>query len=225
MNRLKCLFITIKSQLDGLADDFENHEAVAGVAIKDLEAWRTHTRIHQHRLQKMMAQLATNHEELTAEAATWSARALKVRVSDQLKALECVRRMRRAQQQAQLLATQLQTAQQQQAQLAADLNTIHSQLQHLNTQKTVFAARQSRIQLQGGLANKRDNPLDEAQKIFDRWEEAIGGAELTAIPDAYPVDPLADSFAQEEETLALQQLLDELAAAANPEQENDHVRQ
>ncbi|GAB6141027.1 hypothetical protein JCM14076_17560 [Methylosoma difficile] len=215
MNSLKRLFITVKTQIDGLVDDFENHEAVAGVAIKDLEDWRSQTRIHQHRLQKMIADFDSQLAELATEAATWSARAVKVRETDEQKALECVKRMRRAQQQSQLIARQLQTTQQQLAQLDADLATIQNQLHTLNSQKAVFAARQNRIQLQSGLKSGRDNPAEQAQKIFNRWEEAITGAELTS-PEPVNTDPFADSFAQEEDALALTMLLDELTAKASP---------
>ncbi|WP_019866680.1 PspA/IM30 family protein [Methylovulum miyakonense] len=215
MHSLKRLFITVKTQLDGIVDDFENHEAVAGVAIKDLETWRSNTRIHQHRLQKMMGQFESQLAELADEAATWSARAVKVREADEQKALECVKRMVRAQQQSKLVATQLQATQQQYAKMESDLANIQNQLHTLSTQKAVFAARQNRIQLQSGLKGGRDNPVEQAQKIFSRWEEAIAGAELTS-PEPINTDPFADSFAQEEDALALKILLDELTAKASP---------
>ena len=224
MNGLKRLFISVKTQLDGIVDDFENHEAVAGVAIQDLEDWRSQTRIHQHRLQKMIADFENQLAELTTEAATWSARAVKIQETDEQKALECVKRMVRAQQQSQLITAQLQATQQQYAKLAADLANIQNQLHTLNTQKAVFAARQNRIQLQSGLKSGLDNPVVQAQKIFNRWEEAITGAELTS-PEPIGLDPFADSFTQEEEALELKLLLDELTAKANlaktdPEQKN-----
>ncbi|MDD2723628.1 MAG: hypothetical protein PHH59_06360 [Methylovulum sp.] len=215
MYSLKRLFITVKTQIDGMVDDFENHEAVAGVAIKDLEDWRSQTRIHQHRLQKMIAQFESQLAELATEAAMWSVRAVKARETDEQKALECVRRMVRAEQQSKLVATQLQATQQQHAQLATDLASIQNQLHTLSTQKAVFAARQNRIQLQSGLKSGRDNPVEQAQKIFNRWEEAITGAELTS-PEPINTDPFADSFAQEEDALALKILLDELTAKASP---------
>lgn len=215
MNSLKRLFISVKTQIDGLVDDFENHEAVAGVAIKDLEDWRSQTRIHQHRLQKMITEFDSQLSELATEAATWSARAVKVRETDEQKALECVKRMVRAQQQSKLIAGQLQATQQQYTKLETDLTNIQNQLHTLSTQKAVFAARQNRIQLQTGLKSGRDNPVEQAQKIFNRWEEAITGAELTS-SEPINIDPFADGFAQEENALELKMLLDELTAKADP---------
>jgi phage shock protein A len=209
MNSFKRLFISVKTQLDGIVDDFENHEAVAGVAIKDLEAWRSQTRLHQHRLRKMLDQFEANLADLATEAATWECRAVKIRDQDEQKALECVRRMLRAQQQSKLIAAQVQATQKQHAQLEADLSAIQNQLHNLNTQKAVFAARQNRIHLQANLSNRRENPLDEANKIFNRWEEAITGAEFD-YPETCTSDTFAESFAQEENALELTLLLDEL---------------
>jgi len=220
MNSLKRLFISVKTQIDGLVDDFENHEAVAGVAIKDLEDWRSQTRIHQHRLQKMITDFENQLAKLATEAAMWSARAVKVRESDEQKALECVKRMVRVQQQSKLIAGQLQATKQQYTKLTTDLANIQNQLHTLSTQKAVFAARQNRIQLQTGLKSGPDNPADQAQKIFNRWEEAITGAELTS-PEPINTDPFADSFAQEEDALELKMLLDELTAKASPAKKDD----
>lgn len=215
MNSLKRLFISLKSQVDVIVDDFENHEAVAGVAIKDLEEWRGKTRIHQHRLQTMVGQFEATLAELHKEAETWAARAVKTQATDQQKALECVKRMVSTQQQIKTLEAQLQTAQSQHAQLAADLNAVQTRLYTLTTQKAVFAARQNRLHLQASLKNGDGNPLAEAQRVFNRWEEAITGAEC-GHPDPISQDPFADAFAQAEETLELNRILAELAAKTTP---------
>ncbi len=36
MNSLKRIFVSLKGQIDHVADEFENHEALAGAAIQDL---------------------------------------------------------------------------------------------------------------------------------------------------------------------------------------------
>lgn len=215
MNSLKRLFISLKSQVDVIVDDFENHEAVAGVAIKELEEWRGKTRIHQHRLQTLIGQFEASLTELHKEADTWAARAVKTKETDQPKALECVKRMVSAQQQIKTLETQRQNAQSQHTQLAADLNTVQTRLQTLNTQKAVFAARQNRLHLQTALKSGDSNPLAEAQKVFNRWEEAITGAEC-GYPEPISQDPFADAFAQAEETLELNRILAALAAQTTP---------
>jgi len=56
MKNIRKIFISIKSQIDSIADDFENHEALAGAAIKDLQELAVTTRQHGYRVQKMVQQ-------------------------------------------------------------------------------------------------------------------------------------------------------------------------
>jgi phage shock protein A len=211
MNSLKRIFFTLKAQLDEVADDFENHEAVAGVAIKELEAYQGKTRIHQHRLQEMIQQFETKLADLGKEADTWSARAIKLKDQDEGKALECVKRLVQVQKQMKAIEPELAKAKEQFSQCQKDLSEIQAQLQALATQKEVLSARQNRIHLQSSLRTDYVNPTTGAQAIFKRWEQSVVGAELTG-----PIPPIKDSFAdefvQEESTLELKMLLDELTS-------------
>ena len=56
MNSLKRIFVSIKSQIDHVADEFENHEALATAAIQDLQELSRKTRLHLHRVSKMSEQ-------------------------------------------------------------------------------------------------------------------------------------------------------------------------
>ena len=210
MNSLKRIFFSLKAQLDDVADDFENHEAVAEVAIKELQGYQGKTRIHQHRLQEMIQQFESKLAELENEAETWSARALKLKVHDEQKALECVKRLLQVQKQIKAIVPELTKAKEQQAQCHKDLAEIQAQLHSLHTQKEVLSARQNRIQLQTSLRTDQVNPAIGAQAIFKRWEQSVIGAELTG-----PIPPIKDSFAdefvQEESAFELKMLLDELA--------------
>ena len=210
MNSLKRIFFTLKAQLDEVADDFENHEAVAGVAIKELEAYQGKTRIHQHRLQEMIQQFETKLGDLNKEAETWSARAVKLKEQDEAKALECVKRLVQVQKQMKAIEPELAKAKEQFGQCHKDLSEIQAQLHALHTQKEVLSARQNRIHLQSSLRTEHSNPATGAQAVFKRWEQSVIGAELTgSVP---PIkDSFADEFVQEESTLELQILLAELA--------------
>ena len=108
MNSLKRIFITLKGQIDSVADEFENHEALAGVAIKDLEAIGSKTSMHLHRTKAMISQYEKNIAELNQDAERWSARAVKVRAGDEQKALQCVKRLRLTRQQLEQMEQQLQ---------------------------------------------------------------------------------------------------------------------
>lgn len=211
MHGLKRIFFTLKAQLDHIADDIENHEAVAEVAIKELETYQTKVRMHRHRLQQMVGEFETRQAELRKEADLWTARAVKSKGQDEIKALECVRRMLQAQRQAKEIDPQLAKTRQQVDQLSQDLADIQAQLQALATQKEVLAARQNRIQIQAGLRPGDANPTAGAQAVFKRWEQSVVGAELSGSLPAVK-DDFADAFVQEESELELKMLLDELTS-------------
>ncbi len=210
MNSLKRIFFTLKAQLEEVADDFENHEAVAGIAIKELEAFQGKTRIHLHRLQEMIRQFETKLTELKKEAEIWSTRAVKLKDQDETKALECVKRMLDAQKQIKAIEPELVKTKEQFGQCQKDLADIQTQLQALHTQKEVLSARQNRIQLQSSMRPEFADPAGGAQAVFKRWEQSVVGAELTG-PTPPVKDSFAEAFAQEESTLELKLLLDELA--------------
>lgn len=210
MNSFKRIFFTLKAQLDDVADEFENHEAVAGIAIKELESYQGKTRIHQHRLQEMIRQFEIKLADLNKEAEIWSIRALKLKDQDEPKALECVKRMLDAQKQIKAIEPELTKTQEQFVQCQKDLADIQTRLQGLHTQKEVLSARQNRIQLQSSMRPDYADPAGGAQAVFKRWEQSVVGAELTG-PAPTVKDSFAEAFVQEESTLELKQLLDELA--------------
>ena len=209
MNSLKRIFVSIKSQIDHVADDFENHEALAGAAILDLQEIARKTRLHLHRIGKMSEHYQKELQENKEQARLWSDRAVKVRQEDEQKALQCVRRLRQTQQRIISLEQQYQESTAQEAKIRADLSAILEQLQALKNKKEILAARQNRASIQEQLMDQRGNPLQEVQNIFDRWEGSVVSAEFDA-PDHEEVDSFASTFEQEEDELALKMMLDEL---------------
>ncbi|NOQ14847.1 MAG: hypothetical protein GQ583_10290, partial [Methyloprofundus sp.] len=131
MNNLKRIFVSIKSQIDHVADEFENHEALAGVAIEDLQTIASKTRLHLHRVSKMSEQYQQQLLEQQEQARLWSERAIKVRQEDEQKALQCVKRLRQVQQQIKSLEQQYQESRAQEEKIRTDLELIQEQLQSL----------------------------------------------------------------------------------------------
>lgn len=216
MNSLKRIFFTIKAHLDEVADDFENHEALAGVAIKELEAYQGKTRIHQHRLQGMIEQFESKLAVLDKEAQSWSARAVKLKIQDETKALECVKRLLQVQKQMKEIEAELAKSKKQLGHCHNDLEKIQSQLNALYTQKEVLSARQNRIQLQSRLHNGHVDPTTGTNEIFKRWENSVISAELVD-PIVLIKDSFADEFDQAEKASELKILLDELASKQSAE--------
>jgi len=207
MNSLKRIFVSLKGQIDHVADEFENHEALAGAAIQDLQAIASKTRLHLHRVSKMSEQYQQQLAEQQEQARLWSERAVKVRVEDEQKALQCVKRLRLAQQQMNLLDQQYQQSTAQEAKVRDDLNIISEQLLVLKNKKEILAARQNRAGIQ---REHQGDSMQDVQSVFERWEGAVVSTEYE-VPDAIvDTDNFANEFEQEEDQLALKMMLDEL---------------
>ena len=209
MNSLKRIFVSIKSQIDHVADDFENHEALAGAAIQDLQAIASTTRLHLHRVSKMSEQYQKQLQEQQEQAHLWTERAVKVRQEDEQKALQCVKRLRQTQKQMTLLEKQSEESAAQEAKIRGDLNAIQEQLQILKNKKEILAARQNRAGVHEALLDNRGNSLQDVQNIFDRWEGSVVSSEFES-PDPIDTDSFAGAFEQEEDDLTLKMMLDEL---------------
>lgn len=228
MNNLKRIFVSIKSQVDQVADEFENHEALAGAAIQDLQAVGSKTRLHLHKVSKLSAQYQKQLEQQQELARLWSERAPKARKEDEQKALQCVKRLRQTQKQITLLEKQCEESAEQESKIRNDLNTISEQLQVLQNKKEILAARQNRASVQDTLKNKAGNPVQEVNNIFERWEGRVVSSEFE-VPDVdIDTDNFASEFEQEEDELALKKMLDELSEEKSSSENNlageDHVR-
>ncbi len=228
MNNLKRIFVSIKSQVDQVADEFENHEALAGAAIQDLQAIGSKTRVHLHKVCKMSGHYQKQLDEQQVQARLWSKRAIKARKEDEKKALQCVKRLRQTQQQISMLEQQCEESVTQESKIRDDLNNISEQLQVLQNKKEILAARQNRAIVQESLNHKRGNPVQEVNNIFERWEGAVVSSEFE-VPDLnIDTDNFANQFEQEEDELALKKMLDELSEknkhTENNQTGDDHVR-
>ena len=209
MNSLKRIFVSIKSQIDHVADEFENHEALAGAAIQDLLTLQQKTRLHLHRVTKLASHYQQKIDQEREQARLWSERAVKVRIQDENKALQCVKRLRACQQQIALLEQQYAQTTAQESKIRNDLQTIEAQLLILKNKKEILSARQNRNSLQDVLQDSQGSSLREAQNIFERWEGNVSMAETESFSLAEN-DSLAQTFEQEEDELSLRLLLDEL---------------
>ena len=206
MSNIKKIFISIKSQIDSIADDFENHEALAEAAIKDLQQLAVTTRHHGYRVSKMVKQYKEQLNELETEATVWSERAIKVRDDDEQKALQCVKRLRSVKQQIEQINKQLHASENQEASIKNDQNAINEQLLQLKTKKEMLAARQNRSHLQKTIQEGSVSNID-IQGVFDRWEGSVVGNEYQTYEE---IDPLSSTFEKQEDELELKLMLDEL---------------
>ncbi len=209
MNTFKRIIVSMKSCIDHVADDFENHEALADEAIKEVQDLISKTRWHLHRVQKMAEQHHKNQQEQQEQADLWTERAIRVNNEAPQKALQCVKRHREAQQQAKIVSQHYQQCLAQQEKVQNDLTHLQNTLQELKNKKTLFAARHNRTGIQNQLGTTGLDILTEVNGVFERWESRLASQEID-VPDMALQDELATEFAKEEDEKELQQLLQTL---------------
>ena len=220
MKTLKKLIISIKSQIDCAADQFENHEALANAAIKDLQGIGAKTSIHLRHLQEMSSRLQQKLDGLQEESTRWSSRAVEIREQDEQRALECVKRLRQIQSQITQVEKQLPESSRVEMQVKTDLENIQGRLQMLKKKKELLAARQNRADVISALDQQAAFSTDDIQDVFERWENNVVGAEFQ-YPDLPEEDTFAAEFEKAEDDIELKAMLDELSSNSKQQKANN----
>jgi len=210
MRTLNKLFITLKTQIDAVSDNFENHEALAKIAIKDVEAVGIRTQQHLNQLKQLEEQTKQQIVGLHEEIKNWSNRAIAVRIDDENLALECMKRIVACKKQLANTEKHLHQTQATIHQVQLDLNALQLRLQQLNQKKNQLLARQTHAQT-ATVIQPKNGYGDIDQDVFERWEHQVSADEFPhSVPQAAVTDVLASKFEQQEEMLELKQMLADL---------------
>jgi phage shock protein A len=94
--RLKRLVATVSAGFEDFVAKVENHEAVADCIIDEVRQAAARVRVQHARARSRILRLEREGDELIAERSRWNGRAVSLAASDETRALECVRRGRRA---------------------------------------------------------------------------------------------------------------------------------
>ncbi len=220
MNTFKRMFVTVKSRIDTATDHFENHEALAGAAIKGLQAVAAKTAIHLRRIQELSNRQKLKLDELNTEAGRWSERAVEIGDKDELRALECVKRLQQTRARIEQIEKQLQESWKVETQIRSDLEKIQNKLQNLKKKKELLTARQNRMDVMSAFEQHQNFYDEDIQDVFERWEDRVTGGEYQ-YQDYPEEDQFASEFEKQEEEVELKRMLDELKQQSKkPDVEN-----
>ncbi len=213
MNPFKRLYVSVKAQINEVADDFENHEAVADAAIHELEKLAARTRIQLGRVDREIKAMEERQASLRQDAAAWSQRAVRS-AADEARALECVRRLEAVERDAETLERALQET----FALRGKLRTEHerqvAKLDETKRRRTLLSSRQYQAEYANLPGLLGGNTADGLDAVLDRWEVRLSGAESGE--DFSGADGLAAEFERTERAEALRQRLADLVDAAQP---------
>lgn len=210
MNFFKKLVITLNSQVDSVADKFENREALSNSYIREYERVAAKTKVKLAQIDAEVLRLEKEVKQQQEQAAVWAARAKKVHSSDENKALECVARMKGVQRREETLRNDLQEAILLRNKMEQDVNRILEKLKELKRKHQNLLGRQVCADAMTSVQQVEGVVQDDINDFFTRWESDVVANELRSHSAEMSEDILVQEFTQEEQQDELRHLLDEL---------------
>ncbi len=219
MQRIRLWTASLVSRVDGMVTRIENHESLAASAIRDVRQAAARATVQ---LRRVRADGSRLRDELAARRdaeQSWKERAARVGDTDRDKAIECLRRSKRASREAVELTRRLAEHERIEKQLASDVAVVEDRLSRLEDQRNVLVTRQSRAEALGTVRDAQAPCGLDVDEVFGRWETRVAEREYAGacLPRG---DDLETSFSQEEEGEELGAELDDLLDRSAPREES-----
>ena len=217
MQRIRLWTASLVSRVDGMVARIENHEALAASAIRDVRQAAARATVQLRRVRsdgaRLRAEVAARHQAQR----TWQERATRTARGDREKAIECLRRSKRAAREASELERRLVEHDRVEQQLARDVTAVEERLSRLEEQRNLLATRQSRAEALGTVREAQAPGGVEVDEVFGRWETRVAEREFEGGCLARG-DDLAQCFDEAEEGEELAAELDALLEGAQQEE-------
>jgi len=197
------------SRVDWMVSQVENQEALVGSAIKEVRQSLARAKVQLARVRqdgnKLRSRLADEHD---AEG-QWKERARKAAETDEDRAVECLRRSKRAGRLATELARRLEEHEGVEKQLHQDVRAVEERLSQLMEKRNLLRTRESRATALSTVRGVQAPLNGEVEEVFDRWETRVTEFEIEG-DCSLADDPLLDRVGTEEEEEDLRQELADL---------------
>jgi phage shock protein A len=198
------------SRIDAMVSQIENHDALVNAAIRDAKEARARARVQLKRVRQDGQRMQRRCTELAESERRWKERAVRTAGDDEGRALECVRRMKRAAHERVELLSQTGEHTRIEAQLARDIRRIDDRIENLVQQRNLLRTRQSRAEALAAADQDDGRRLAEVDEILERWEIKVSRVETDFDCDLDEGDELELTLGAEEEREALRSELDDL---------------
>ncbi len=197
-------------RVDTMVSHIENHDGQVAAAIRDAQEARARARVPLARVHRDGERMKRRLAELTEAETRWKERAVSVASSDEARALECVRRRKRAARERNDLHAQLTEHERVEIQLREDMARVEERVARLEHQRNVLRTRESRAGAMAAAHADDAGLLSEIDDIFERWDTKVTAAEYRADCALAGPDDLEARFVASEEAEDLRAELDEL---------------
>lgn len=201
MARIKRWTHGFVASIDSMVVQVENHEALATSALRDLEQGVARSKVQLMRVERDGKALKQALSEEREAALCWRARAR--REDDEVRALECFRRHKRAEARALELVSSQSEHERVEQQLKRDVQTLERRLVELRQQRNTMRTRQSRAEAFSVAQGSGDTVQGEIGQIFERWESRVAETEVASGCLVASVDSFDEEFLDAEELASL----------------------
>ena len=209
MRRFQRFTATCVSRFDRVVSQIENHDGLVSAAIRESEEARARARVQLGRVRRDSTRMGQRQAELSERADRWQERALRVSGEDEARALECLRRRKRALHELAALGRQLEQHAHIEDQIRADMGRVDERIEALRQKRNVLRTRQSRAEALTLACDEDGHLAGEIDEILERWETKVSHLEYRGDCTLSVDDDLDASFSSEEEQTELRE---ELAA-------------
>lgn len=214
--KIKRLAASVSACFEDFVTKVENHDAVAKIAIEDVQKAAAKIRSEKNKVDQRVKRLneEKNHYEISIQR--WKERAKSSVTQNEAKALECLKQIKVLETQLQHTALQHQEMQQLAHSLANNLIDVEKKLDELSSKRALLATRETRAKVNKA-ANQELGSLN-VNEVFDRWELQIMENEYAQGSDAFNDNhrsadvELEKEFTSEEEAQVLHDELQALKA-------------
>ncbi len=205
----KQISTNITASFNSFCDRIENHEAVAQSLLEDAQNARARFKVRLQRVQRDTESLRQRIRKRESDVGQWKERALSVHAEDQLKALECLKRSKRAEAELGPARAELAAQEKTENDLHEGVRQIEIRIEELRRRKHTLSAREIRAHALREQAATSGSFGDDIESLFERWEIKVSEAEFSADSPS-DFDPLETEFLRGEEVADLTAELDAL---------------
>ena len=168
--RMRRLVASVGASFEQFVNKVENHEAVAESVIRDVRASAAKLKVQMGGVNTQTERLRERRDALAEDAGRWRERARRFAIEDEERALECLRRMKRAEAEQAQVVDQLAQFEALYEKLKDRVAAVEARLSDLQLKRTALSSRSSRAQVMG--AGAQDS-MSDVNAVFDRWEMAV----------------------------------------------------
>lgn len=221
MNSFRRWTIGVCAKFDDLLGQVENHEALAAQALRDMRSSLARASAQLARVERDCRALENEVNAAREDAERWRTRAQK-EGSDE-RAMECLRRSRRAMSESHKLAQRLEDQRRMRDQVRRTIQGLEQKFLDLSGQQRLLSTRQAAARASEAI-DAETGAAGDVEDVFSRWELRLSEKEFT--PRGYVCcddaldDELGQEYEKEEERAALEAELAALRREGGDEIDN-----